>query len=230
MSLRKASRRTTGLAVSMRFRGRASARTQARASGGMQLSAHRPHVERGVAARAGLAGATRAARVLGTFWRAGDFLGDYMRRVWGALASGALGALRTKLSGWEAFAWDAALQNNFGALLLRPLCGQPHAALMEATAAVVGASPAPPKTAEHALLDCPAYAPLRADTRFAQPLCPAAARRGSARGGLRLGSHTTSKPSRRLCTLASRIACTNPLSTARPQRRAGPSTDTALTA
>jgi hypothetical protein len=38
----------------------------------------------------------------------------------------------------------------------------------------------PPETAEHALLDCPAYAPLRADARFAshfaQPLPAGAAR------------------------------------------------------
>jgi len=46
--------------------------------------------------------------------------GDYLGRVQGSLASGTLGALRTKLSGWETLAWDAALQNRAAADAARP--------------------------------------------------------------------------------------------------------------
>jgi hypothetical protein len=50
----------------------------------------------------------------------GDFIGDYLRRVRGALASGELGALRAKLSGYEALDWDAALQRRAAADAARP--------------------------------------------------------------------------------------------------------------
>jgi hypothetical protein len=50
----------------------------------------------------------------------GDLLGDYLQRVRGALASGTVAALRTKLSGYEALAWDAALQNRAAADAARP--------------------------------------------------------------------------------------------------------------
>jgi hypothetical protein len=157
-----------------------------------------------------------------------------LRRVRGALASGTLGALRAKLPGCEALAWDAALQNRAAADAARPgsvgaacaafaptpadrvrepgfrdampyyfrhtsrferehvralmclrCCSDPFAASPtlhyggpdDCSRCTAGS----PETAEHALLDCPAYAPLRADARFAslfaQPL-PAGRRAG----------------------------------------------------
>jgi hypothetical protein len=150
-----------------------------------------------LAARAGLVGRHKGGAP-------GDLLGDYLQRVRGAPASGTLGALRAKLSGYETLARDAALHNRAAADAARPgSVGAAYAAFAPTPptnpAFQAGGYPArrarsnyggpddcgrctagSPETAEHALLDCPAYALLRADARFAslfaQPLPAGAAR------------------------------------------------------